>query len=82
MGDNADAFPDDPAASVDTDGDGHPDRWNEGMKASDSTTGLKKDAYPKDETRWKAEDSPSVGLLGAVVAIGTIAAMMRRRDRR
>ena len=35
-----DAFPDDVAASVDTDGDGMPDDWNEGYGATDSSTGL------------------------------------------
>ena len=29
--DDDDAFPNDPAASVDTDGDGMPDDWNEGV---------------------------------------------------
>lgn len=38
--DRLDAFPDDPAASRDTDGDGLPDDWNAGYSASDSTTGL------------------------------------------
>ena len=38
--DAEDAFPDDPAASVDTDGDGMPDDWNEGYSAADSTTSL------------------------------------------
>ena len=33
-----DAFPDDPAASVDTDGDGKPDDWNDGKSAADSTS--------------------------------------------
>ena len=33
-----DAFPDDPAASVDTDGDGKPDDWNPGYDASDSSS--------------------------------------------
>ena len=34
-----DAFPDDVAASVDTDGDGMPDDWNEGYDATDSVDG-------------------------------------------
>ena len=38
--DRDDAFPNDPAASVDTDGDGMPDDWNLGYTAEDSTTGL------------------------------------------
>ena len=43
-----DAFPTDPAASVDTDNDGYPDAWNPGMTEVDSTTGLTLDAYPND----------------------------------
>jgi hypothetical protein len=36
--DDIDAFPDDPAASIDTDGDGKPDDWNEGKSEADSTS--------------------------------------------
>jgi len=36
--DQVDAFPDDIAASVDTDGDGYPDRWNPGKSQGDSTS--------------------------------------------
>ncbi len=43
-----DAFPLDPAASMDSDGDGYPDQWNPGMTAADSTTGLILDAFPND----------------------------------
>jgi hypothetical protein len=46
-----DAFPDDGAASVDTDGDGYPDRWNDGRDMDDSQTGLKIDNYPEDPER-------------------------------
>ena len=38
ISDESDAFPNDPAASVDTDGDGKPDDWNEGKSAADSTS--------------------------------------------
>ena len=38
ISDENDAFPDDPAASVDTDEDGKPDDWNEGKSAADSTS--------------------------------------------
>jgi hypothetical protein len=41
--DGTDAFPLDPAASVDTDGDGDPDDWNPGYTEEDSTTGLIED---------------------------------------
>lgn len=43
-----DDFPDDVAASLDSDNDGRPDRWNDGRSGSDSTTGLAVDAYPLD----------------------------------
>lgn len=45
---SVDAFPTDPAASVDRDADGYPDQWNPDAGASDSTTGLVLDAYPLD----------------------------------
>ncbi|MDC3327582.1 hypothetical protein OAW16_01775 [Pseudomonadales bacterium] len=66
ISDESDAFPNDPAASVDTDGDGKPDDWNEGKSAADSTSnpalvldddddndGVKdiNDDYPRDPTR-------------------------------
>lgn len=43
-----DRFPLDPAASVDHDGDGYPDTWNEGKSETDSITGLKIDEFPED----------------------------------
>ncbi len=49
-----DAFPLDPAASVDSDRDGYPDGWNSGKRQSDSTTGLVLDAYPKDTACYSA----------------------------
>ncbi len=50
-----DAFPDDPAASVDSDGDGYPDAWNPGQSGADSTTGLTLDAYPNDTACYLPE---------------------------
>lgn len=41
-----DKFPTDHAASLDTDGDGMPDAWNDGYDETDSTTGLTLDPYP------------------------------------
>ncbi|KYK29188.1 hypothetical protein AYK20_00560 [Thermoplasmatales archaeon SG8-52-1] len=46
--DQVDAFPDDIAASVDTDGDGYPDRWNPGKSQGDSTSNLSIDDFPDD----------------------------------
>ena len=52
-----DAFPDDVAASLDTDGDGFPDAWNPGYGVADSTTGLELDAFPLDAACQRPEDS-------------------------
>jgi len=46
--DDEDDFPDDPAASVDTDGDGYPDDWNSGKNQDDSTTNLTLDDIDDD----------------------------------
>ncbi|MGA1872066.1 MAG: DUF3160 domain-containing protein [Thermoplasmatota archaeon] len=56
-----DAFPFDPAASLDTDGDGYPDRWNPGMGPEDSTIGLEIDAFPLDPLEWSDLDSDGYG---------------------
>jgi hypothetical protein len=49
-----DAFPQDRAASVDTDQDGYPDAWNTGSTQADSTTGLMLDAFAQDSACWLA----------------------------
>jgi hypothetical protein len=49
-----DAFPLDPAASLDSDRDGYPDAWNAGRNQDDSTTGLSLDAYPQDSACYLA----------------------------
>jgi len=51
----SDAFPLDPAASVDSDNDGYPDAWNEGYSIADSTTGLNIDIFPNDAACWLEE---------------------------
>jgi len=56
-----DAFPDDPAASIDGDGDGYPEQWNPGKNGTDSTTGLKLDEYPADPNEWADSDDDTVG---------------------
>jgi hypothetical protein len=43
-----DDFPNDPAASKDTDKDGYPDYWNKGKNEQDSITGLQIDCFPND----------------------------------
>lgn len=52
VADSLDAFPADIAASIDSDGDGYPDQWNDGYGQSDSTTGLALDADPNDPDVW------------------------------
>lgn len=46
--DDSDAFPNDPAASMDSDMDNSPDHWNFGKSEADSTTSLHLDAFPDD----------------------------------
>ena len=72
-----DMFPTDPAASVDSDGDGYPDGWNSGMGRSDSTLGLFIDAYPNDPDRWEEvgassdedDDDTDLSVMGVPVAL-------------
>jgi uncharacterized membrane protein len=45
---DVDAFPNDPAASLDSDSDGSPDHWNTGKSEVDSITYLHLDAFPDD----------------------------------
>lgn len=52
-----DAFPLDPAASLDEDGDGAPDAWNPGASARRSTTGLVLDAFPRDSACQQREQA-------------------------
>jgi len=61
--DNIDAFPYDPAASKDSDGDNYPDNWNTGMNKDDSTSypQLELDAFPNDPTEWKDTDGDGYG---------------------
>ena len=84
VADSADDFPTDPAASVDSDEDGYPDEWNEGKTETDSLTGLTIDHHPANPNKWKKDEdeSPSLGLVGAIVAIGILAGLMRGRDKK
>lgn len=56
-----DAFPQDIAASIDSDNDGYPDSWNEGYTEADSTTGLVLDVFPEDAACWTAEHDDGSG---------------------
>jgi len=53
---DSDAFPFDPAASVDSDRDGAPDQWNTGYSTVDSTTFLQLDSYPLDPACIDADE--------------------------
>ncbi len=84
--DTEDAFPEDPAASRDTDGDGYPDNWNNGMKKEDSTTGLELDKYPYDPDNW--QDAENEGFISGLVVsnvfvcfiiAGTVTTISRRK---
>lgn len=55
-----DSFPTDPAAAVDSDGDGRPDYWNPGKDQSDSTTGLFLDLFANNPSEW----SDNLGFCG------------------
>jgi hypothetical protein len=61
--DEIDDFPDDPSASVDSDDDGYPDRWNPGKNQQDSTSNppLELDEFPNDPDEWKDTDGDRVG---------------------
>jgi predicted transglutaminase-like cysteine proteinase len=63
VSDKVDAFPNDPAASVDTDGDGYPDYWNPGKDQRDSTTDpiLELDDFKYDPNEWKDTDGDRIG---------------------
>ena len=88
VGNNGDAFINDPAASIYTDGDGYPDSWNYGKDEKDSTTGLELDYYPNDPDRHKKESTDSslffiiiipVVLVILIVIIIGILIMIRKR---
>ena len=61
--DTEDAFPDDPAASIDSDGDGRPNKWNGGKNEIDSTSipKLHLDAFPDDPDEWNDTDGDGYG---------------------
>jgi len=61
--DEIDDFPYDPSASIDSDDDGYPDRWNPGKDRTDSTSNplLELDEFPNDPDEWKDSDGDRVG---------------------
>ncbi|WP_406828590.1 GLUG motif-containing protein [Microbulbifer sp. ARAS458-1] len=78
-----DELPANPAASVDTDGDGQPDSWNDNCdSACQSTSGLildddndndgvanADDAYPTDPARAEDEDAPEILKAPAAISV-------------
>ena len=61
--DDEDAFPNDPSASIDSDDDRYPDRWNPGKSQKDSTSDppLELDRFPYDPDEYKDSDDDGVG---------------------
>jgi len=81
-----DAFPSDPAASIDTDGDGYPDRWNNGKMKDDSTTGLRLDKYPDNPEKWEEEEDSDrflklLGVFAIVVVIGIVISLLKKWEK-
>ncbi len=54
--DEADSFPDDPVASVDSDRDGYPDTWNPNMNPGEFLHNLSIDAFPTDPAASRDTD--------------------------
>lgn len=60
--DDEDAFPNDPAASVDADGDGAPDAWNEDATPEQiAASELVLDAFPDNPDEWLDTDGDGIG---------------------
>lgn len=59
--DSQDDFPTDPAAALDSDGDGYPDGWNTGYTPSESLWGLRIDMFPNDPFDWADTDADGLG---------------------
>lgn len=57
--DSQDAFPNNAAASKDSDNDGYPDELHEGY--NETSANLSIDAFPQDSTEWKDTDGDGVG---------------------
>jgi N-acetylneuraminic acid mutarotase len=90
--DDKDAFPYDPAASVDSDEDGYPDSWNTGKSEADSTTDLKLDELPDDPTKHslKAQARITEGEISLIfimvavlsILLGILAALIFIKNKR
>ena len=61
VSDANDAFPSDPAASVDSDGDGYPDAWNPGATQEQiDASGLTLDELPNEPWYWRDNDGDGI----------------------
>jgi hypothetical protein len=69
--DDSDAFPNDPAASIDLDMDGLPDKWNPGKSELDSTTNLFLDQFPNDGDNDGVIDSKDAFPTDAAASVDT-----------
>ncbi len=76
VNDIKDAFPDDPAASIDNDYDGYPDSWNPGKSVADSTTGLKLDSDNVNKSSLSSNEISNLStgwhLLGTSMSIDNL----------
>ncbi|RLL49978.1 DUF5011 domain-containing protein, partial [Mariprofundus sp. EBB-1] len=62
VGDNSDAFVNDPAASLDNDRDGHPGSWNANATAQQIANSLLTlDIFPANSREWADSDGDGVG---------------------
>ena len=61
VADSFDAFPDDPAAFLDTDGDGYPDSWSNTARGRINTSDLRLDVFPSDPDEWDDTDNDGIG---------------------
>ena len=59
--DATDKFPNDPAASMDSDGDGRPDEWSPAWNETEGDTNLTVDAFPHDPNEWIDSDEDGYG---------------------
>ena len=61
VADAQDAFPFDPAASIDSDGDGYPDSWNvNATPLQIAVSTLQLDVFPSDASRWQLGGLPAI----------------------
>ncbi|MBU4032968.1 MAG: hypothetical protein KKH41_03610 [Candidatus Thermoplasmatota archaeon] len=77
--DNDDAFPNDPAASLDADDDGFPDAWNPGYTAEDSTTELTLDPNVQDQSESNMMQYLIITIIVVVIVVVVAVLMLRSK---